>query len=87
MTMEKELKDQRIAVMLTPSELKAIDDWSFSKRIRSRGEAIRQLISTGLAGDELFERVRDAHADGTTIPFEDIHDVAVDVQFRPIKGF
>lgn len=46
--MTKELKDQRVAVMLTPSELAAIDDWSFSQRIRSRGEAIRQLIQAGL---------------------------------------
>lgn len=47
--MTKELKDQRIAVMLTPSELKAIDDWSFNLRIRSRGEAIRRLIQSGLS--------------------------------------
>lgn len=42
--MEKELKDQRITIMLTPSELKAVDDWSFDERIRSRGEAIRRLL-------------------------------------------
>ncbi len=46
--MTKELKDQRIAVMLTPSELEAVDDWSFAHRIRSRGEAIRILIDAGL---------------------------------------
>ncbi|NSY46547.1 helix-turn-helix transcriptional regulator [Agrobacterium tumefaciens] len=46
--MEKELKDQRITIMLTESELRAVDDWSFAHRIRSRGEAIRQLIDGGL---------------------------------------
>lgn len=46
--MAEELKDQRISVMLTPSELKAIDDWSFDQRIRSRGEAVRRLVKAGL---------------------------------------
>ena len=46
--MSEELKDQRISVMLTPSELKAIDDWSFEQRIRSRGEAVRRLIKAGM---------------------------------------
>ncbi len=33
--------------MMAASELKAVDDWSFGQRIRSRGEAIRQLIQAG----------------------------------------
>jgi len=44
-----ELKTERITTMMTPSEVKALDDWAFSKRIRSRGEAIRRLIEAGLA--------------------------------------
>jgi hypothetical protein len=43
-----EPKDQRIPVMMTRSEVKAIDDWSFARRIRSRSEAIRQLVALGL---------------------------------------
>jgi hypothetical protein len=43
-----EPKDQRVPVMMTASELKAVDDWSFEQRIRSRGEAIRRLIALGL---------------------------------------
>lgn len=54
--MEKELKDQRVTIMLTPSEFQAVDDWSFANRIRSRGEAIRQLINAGL------------YATGTRVP-------------------
>ena len=42
--MSDEMKTQRVTIMMTPSELKQIDDWSFAQRIRSRGEAIRQLI-------------------------------------------
>jgi hypothetical protein len=48
MTDSTEPKDQRVPVMMTSSELKAVDDWSFEQRIRSRGEAIRRLIALGL---------------------------------------
>lgn len=43
-----EPKDQRVPVMMTASEIKALDDWSFARRIRSRSEAIRQLVALGL---------------------------------------
>lgn len=46
--MTDEPKDQRIPVLMSASELKAIDDWSFEQRIRSRGEAIRRLVALGL---------------------------------------
>lgn len=49
---EKELKDQRVPIMMKPSELEAIDDWMFGRRIRSRGEAIRRLTAAGLALDK-----------------------------------
>jgi hypothetical protein len=48
MTMAEELKSERVTTMMTPAEVKAVDDWSFAHRIRSRGEAIRQLIQLGL---------------------------------------
>ncbi|MDO9417972.1 hypothetical protein [Pararhizobium sp.] len=44
----KQLKDQRIPIMMTADELALIDDWSFTHRIRSRGEAIRRLCQTAL---------------------------------------
>lgn len=51
--MEKEPKDQRVPIMVTARELAAIDDWMFSNRVRTRAEAIRQLIARGLdARDE-----------------------------------
>lgn len=46
--MSDELKSERVTTMMTPSEVKGIDDWSFEQRIRSRGEAIRRLIQLGL---------------------------------------
>jgi hypothetical protein len=41
-------KDQRIPIMMTAEEVKAVDDWRFERRISSRGEAIRQLIAMSL---------------------------------------
>jgi hypothetical protein len=39
---------ERVHLLMAPSELKAIDDWGFAHRIRSRGEAIRRLIDLSL---------------------------------------
>ncbi|MFC7399625.1 hypothetical protein ACFQU1_20650 [Chelatococcus sp. GCM10030263] len=52
--MADELKDQRVVTMMSPSDLKAIDDWMFAHRIRSRGEAIRRLCYLGLIADQAF---------------------------------
>lgn len=46
--MDDPLKTERVTIMMAPAELKIVDDWSFERRIRSRGEAIRQLIALGL---------------------------------------
>jgi hypothetical protein len=46
--MTDEMKTERVTTMMSPSEVKSIDDWAFANRIRSRGEAIRQLIVAGL---------------------------------------
>ena len=47
-----EPKDQRVTFMMTASELNAVDDWSFARRIRSRAEAICQLLALGLKASE-----------------------------------
>lgn len=46
--MDIDKKDQRVPVMMTANEITAIDDWRFARRMASRGEAIRQLITLGL---------------------------------------
>jgi hypothetical protein len=43
-----DLMDQRVVVMMSKAELEMIDDWSFANRIRSRGEAIRRLVTAGM---------------------------------------
>lgn len=50
--MDDELKTERVQLMMSPSEVKAIDDWSFENRIRGRAEAIRRLIELGLKAAE-----------------------------------
>lgn len=42
---------ERLQVMLTESELRALDDWRFSRRMPSRAAAIRELLKRGLAAD------------------------------------
>lgn len=44
--------DQKFQMMLSKSELGAIDDWMFANRIRGRAEAIRSLCRTALTGPE-----------------------------------
>ena len=48
-----EIRDQRVQVLLTASELERLDDWMFGQRLRSRGEAIRRLMELGF---QLYER-------------------------------
>ncbi|WP_132663891.1 hypothetical protein [Rhizobium sp. PP-CC-3G-465] len=47
-----ELKTERFQMMIEKSTMNAVDDWSFRNRVRSRAEAMRLLISKGLASDE-----------------------------------
>lgn len=52
--MAEETKDIRVTILMAPSELKEVDDWSFEQRIRSRAEAIRRLINMGIAAEPIL---------------------------------
>lgn len=54
-----ELKDQRVPIMMSEDELKAIDDWRFDNRLPSRGEAIRRLCQIGILTDNELEPIAD----------------------------
>jgi hypothetical protein len=41
-------RGERLQIMLTPAELKALDDWRFAKRMPSRASAVRELLKRGL---------------------------------------
>jgi hypothetical protein len=47
-----ELQDCRVTIMMSKSELAAIEDWRADRRIWSRGEAIRRLVAAGMAGGD-----------------------------------
>ncbi|TBN16945.1 hypothetical protein EYC79_03800 [Agrobacterium cavarae] len=48
MQQHSENKTERFVFMVEKSTLEAIDDWGFSRRIRTRAEAIRQLVQIGI---------------------------------------
>lgn len=50
--MADDQKTERVQLMMTPSEVKAVDDWSFANRVRGRSEAIRQLLAIGLSSEQ-----------------------------------
>jgi hypothetical protein len=44
-------RGERLQIMLTHEELKALDDWRFSARMPSRAAAIRELLKRGLTAE------------------------------------
>jgi metal-responsive CopG/Arc/MetJ family transcriptional regulator len=44
-------REQRLQIMLTEEELKAIDDWRFDRRMPTRAAAVRELLRRGLASE------------------------------------
>jgi hypothetical protein len=44
-------RGERLQIMLSHNELRALDDWRFEKRMPSRAAAIRELLRRGLAAD------------------------------------
>jgi hypothetical protein len=44
----KEMRDERLQVMLSPEELAALDDFRFKHRMPTRAAAVRELLKLGL---------------------------------------
>ena len=51
MSMGEITRGERLQIMLTATEVAALDDWRFSKRMPSRASAVRELLKRGLAAD------------------------------------
>lgn len=49
--------NHRFQMMLTKSEVEAIDDWMFANRVRSRADAMRQLIGAQLELYDMQQRL------------------------------
>jgi hypothetical protein len=45
------IRPERLQIMLSPEELKAVDDFPFQSRMPSRAAAVRELLKRGLAGE------------------------------------
>jgi hypothetical protein len=45
------VRGERLQIMLTDSELAAVDDFRFDKRMPSRASAVRELLKRGLAAE------------------------------------
>jgi hypothetical protein len=44
-------RGERLQIMLTNDEFKAVDDWRFEKRMPSRAAAVRELLKRGLEAE------------------------------------
>ncbi len=44
-------RGERLQIMLTPDELKTLDDWRFQRRMPSRAASVRELLKRGLASE------------------------------------
>src|SRR5262245_14872702 len=44
-------RGERLQIMLTEEELRALDDWRFQHRMPSRAAAVRELLKRGLAAE------------------------------------
>ncbi len=51
---------ERLQIMLTDEELRALDEWRFTRRMPSRAAAVRELLKRGLSAEGF------AIADGRT---------------------
>jgi hypothetical protein len=47
-------RGERLQIMLSPEELKAVDDFRFKQRMPSRAAAVRELFRIGLANTGLM---------------------------------
>jgi hypothetical protein len=54
--MTDEYKTERLQLMMSPSELAAIDDWRYSHHIPSRAEAVRLLIQRSLDAENATKK-------------------------------
>jgi hypothetical protein len=48
-------RGERLQIMLSAKELRAVDTWRFAKRMPSRASAIRELLKRGLVAEGFLE--------------------------------
>jgi len=75
-----ERKDMRIQLVISQSEIDALDEWRAKHKIWSRSEAIRQLIARGVDHDEFVRQV----LSGVSTPAEVRKAVEQALRRRPL---
>lgn len=50
--LDTDLRDKRVVLMMSTTELTSLDAWRHQNRIGSRAEAIRRLVVSGMQNDE-----------------------------------
>ena len=63
---EPRFRGERLQIMLTPDELRVVDDFRYKHRIPSRAAAVRELLKRGLAADGFAS----ANADAKSTDFD-----------------
>jgi hypothetical protein len=53
--MADSVRGERLQLMLSPDELKLLDDFRFKNRMPSRAAAVRELLKRGLAAEGFSE--------------------------------
>ena len=48
---DEQTRGERLQIMLSPDELKVLDDFRFKERMPSRAAAVRELLKRGLAAE------------------------------------
>jgi DNA repair ATPase RecN len=76
--MSQEPKTIKFQLMLSESEAKAIDDWGFKNRIRTRAEAIRRLTHIGATFDDRREAIRSGVAK-VALPAGEVFPLAIEM--------
>lgn len=55
-------RGERLQIMLTESEMSALDDWRFTRRMPSRAAAVRELLKRGLAAEGFLSAEQGTHS-------------------------
>ena len=55
-------RGERLQIMLSSEELRALNTWRFAKRMPSRASAIRELLKRGLAAEGFLEAEAGQHS-------------------------
>lgn len=58
-------RSDRLQIMLTPEEIRALDDWRFEARMPSRSAEVRELLRRGLEAEGYFTRAEGGNASGS----------------------